>query len=179
MNSHRESGIPIVSCVVKNWKNIERFSKRRIRLIVHWWKICWDMLGKVWDMLGKYLIWWKLSAYYRCCNIKCRSIRSRLLELTVSEYCFGAVRRCWRYQRCRHRNSGSSDHNGVVSVGIKIKKRLSRKKISDICIFNICPILDSIVSDNLVVMFAFMPDKSRTNSDNYLYISYLREQIRN
>ena len=74
---------------------------------------------------------------------------------------------------------GPSDHNGVVSVGIKIKKGCLAEKISDICIFNICPILDSIVSDNLVVMFDFMLDKSRTNSDNYLYISYLREQIRN
>lgn len=27
-------------------------------------------------------------------------------KLTVSEYCFGAVRQCWRYQRCCHRNSG-------------------------------------------------------------------------
>lgn len=72
-----------------------------------------------------------------------------------------------------------SDDNGVVAVGIKVKKRSHRKKISDICIFNICPILDSIISENLVVMFAFMPDKSRTNTDNYRYISYLREQIRN
>ena len=72
-----------------------------------------------------------------------------------------------------------SDHNGVVSVGIKVEKVVSPKKISDICIFNICPILDSIVPDNLVVMFDFMPDKSRTNADNHLYISYLCEQICN
>ncbi len=74
---------------------------------------------------------------------------------------------------------GSSDHNGVVSVGIKVKKAVSPKKISDICIFNICPILDSIISENLAVRFDFMPDKSRTKSDNYLYINYLSEQNRN
>ena len=72
-----------------------------------------------------------------------------------------------------------NDHNGVVSVGIMVKESISPKKISDICIFNICPILDSIVSDNLVVRFDFMPDKSRITSDNYLYINYLRKQNRN
>lgn len=73
----------------------------------------------------------------------------------------------------------SSDHNGAESVGFKVKKAVSLKKISDICIFNICPILDSIISENLVVRFDFTPDKSRPNTYNYLYISYLCEQIRN
>lgn len=60
-----------------------------------------------------------------------------------------------------------------------VKESILPKKISDICIFNICPMLGIIVSDNLVVRFDFTLDKSRTKSDNYLYINYLREQNHN
>lgn len=47
----------------------------RLHPMVQTWKICWDMLGKDWDMLGKCLICCKLSMCCRCCNIRRRSIR--------------------------------------------------------------------------------------------------------
>lgn len=61
-----------------------------------------------------------------------------------------------------------------------VKESISPKKnIGHLDIFNICPILGIIVSDNLVVRFDFTLDKSRTKSDNYLYVNYLREQNHN
>lgn len=53
----------------------------RLYPMVHAWKICWDMLGKDWGMLGKYLIWCKLYAYCRCCNIRRRSIRCDMPDI--------------------------------------------------------------------------------------------------
>ena len=118
--------------------------------MVQTWKICWDMLGKDWDMLGKRLICCKLSAYCRCCNIRRRSIRCVMPDtdsLWILFWCSLMMVVLPKMLSSKFR--GWYDDNGVVPLSWS--KRVSQwKKFIGHLNFNIWPFGDSIVSDNLV-----------------------------